>query len=67
MRHRDTGILLFDEKHATDGFTLIVPLGILNFSSVSEMVSLVRFFLPDTLKYLTLKPFPLGALYEDKG
>ena len=26
MRDRDTGILLFDEKHATDGFTLIVPL-----------------------------------------
>jgi hypothetical protein len=26
MRHRDTGVLLYDEGHATDGYTLIVPL-----------------------------------------
>lgn len=26
MRHRDTGVLLFDEGRATPGFTLIVPL-----------------------------------------
>jgi hypothetical protein len=26
MRHRETGVLLYDKGHATDGYTLIVPL-----------------------------------------
>ena len=26
MRHRDTGVLLYDEGRATPGFTLVVPL-----------------------------------------